>query len=49
MMTHRAPTVMHGASPCPFTQTPQNVPQSIYRRAAQHLEEGIASQRKLCF
>ena len=25
--------------PCPFTQNPSNVPQSIYRRAAQHLED----------
>lgn len=32
-------TAVLSDSPCPFTQIPQNVPQSIYRRAAQHLED----------
>jgi hypothetical protein len=32
-------TAMLSNSPCPSTQIPQNVPQSIYRRAAQHLED----------
>lgn len=32
-------TALLSNSPCPFTQNPQNVPQSIYRRAAQHLED----------
>ncbi len=32
-------TAILSSSSCPFTQTPQNVPQSIYRRAAQHLED----------
>lgn len=32
-------TAVLSNSPCPFTQNPQDVPQSIYRRAAQHLED----------
>ncbi len=32
-------TAILSNSPCPFTQNPQDVPQSIYRRAAQHLED----------